>query len=266
MTTPLKIPSQSITQKNKSKSKTRLWALFDNEILHKTGKNIECVYRKEGTREACDCCKSVLYISDEGFLTCQNKTCGIIYKDSLDNSAEWRYYGADDNQNGDPTRCGMPINPLLKESSFGCTVICPNQSSYEMRKIRRYTEWQSMPYKEKSQYDEFQKITIIAHNAGLPKLLIDEINTYNAKYGPNCGYNCASLFALKQIITGVKGRRIGIFFRERGVGNSPINSKLRIVPQYTSLGRLIIHTCTIVKENGFILQSSKPMGKPRRNP
>ena len=179
MTTPLKIPSQSITQKNKSKSNTRLWTLFDNEISHKTCINIECVYRKEGTREACDCCKSVLYISDEGFLTCQNKTCGIIYKDSLDNTAEWRYYGADDNQNGDPTRCGMPINPLLKESSFGCTVICPNQSSYEMRKIRRYTEWQSMPYKEKSQYDEFQKITIIAHNAGLPKLLIDEAMRYH---------------------------------------------------------------------------------------
>ena len=27
-----------------------------------------------------------------------------------------------------------------------------------MRKIRRYTEWQSMPYKEKTQYDEFEKI------------------------------------------------------------------------------------------------------------
>ena len=35
--------------------------------------------------------------------------------DILDNSAEWRYYGADDNHQGDPTRCGMPINPLLEE-------------------------------------------------------------------------------------------------------------------------------------------------------
>ena len=50
----------------------------------------------------------------------------------------------------DPTRCGMPINPLLKESSYGCKVICNSNSSYEMRKIRRYTEWQSMPYKEKN--------------------------------------------------------------------------------------------------------------------
>jgi transcription initiation factor TFIIB len=50
-----------------------------------------------------------------------------------------------------------------------------------MRKIRRYTEWQSMPYKEKSQYDEFQRITIIAHNAGIPKIIIDEALRYHKK-------------------------------------------------------------------------------------
>jgi transcription initiation factor TFIIB len=31
-----------------------------------------------------------------------------------------------------------------------------------------------MPYIEKSQYDEFQRITILAQNAGLPKIIIDE--------------------------------------------------------------------------------------------
>ena len=74
----------------------------------------------------------------------------------------------------DPTRCGMPINPLLKESSYGCKVICNGRSTYEMRKIRRYTEWQSMPYKEKSQYDEFERIKTMSHNAGIPKIIIDE--------------------------------------------------------------------------------------------
>ena len=34
----------------------------------------------------------------------------------------------------------------------------------------------------------------------IPELLITEINQYNAKYGTNFGYNCGSLFALKQII------------------------------------------------------------------
>jgi len=74
----------------------------------------------------------------------------------------------------DPTRCGMPINPLLKQSSYGCKVICSNRSTYEMRKIRRYTEWQSMPYKEKSQYDEFEKIKAMSKVSGIPKIIIDE--------------------------------------------------------------------------------------------
>jgi transcription initiation factor TFIIB len=50
-----------------------------------------------------------------------------------------------------------------------------------MRKIRRYTEWQSMPYKEKSQYDEFQVIYTMAHNAGMPKLIIDDALRYHKK-------------------------------------------------------------------------------------
>ena len=91
------------------------------------------------------------------------------------------YYGADDNQNSDPTRCGMPINPLLQESSFGCKVLCNGSSSYEMRKVRRYTEWQCMPYKEKSQYDEFQRISIMSLNAGIPKIIIDDAFRYHKK-------------------------------------------------------------------------------------
>ena len=142
---------------------------------------LDCVYRSCGEREVCDICNEAVYIGENGFLTCSNKSCGIIYSDSLDLGAEWRFYGAEDSQNSDPTRCGMPINPLLKESSYGCKVICGSSSSYEMRKIRRYTEWQSMPYKEKSQYDEFQRITIMAKNAGIPKVIIDEALRYHKK-------------------------------------------------------------------------------------
>ena len=40
-------------------------------------------------------------------LSCTNPKCGTIYKDVLDESAEWRYYGADDSNMNDPTRCGM---------------------------------------------------------------------------------------------------------------------------------------------------------------
>jgi transcription initiation factor TFIIB len=135
---------------------------------------IECVYRSNGMREYCDACNSTVSVTDEGFMACSNPMCSIIYKDVLDHSAEWRYYGADNNQLNDPTRCGMPVNPLLVESSYGCKVLCDGPSSYEMRKIRRYSEWQAMPYREKAQYDEFQRITIVAHNNEIPKIIIDE--------------------------------------------------------------------------------------------
>jgi transcription initiation factor TFIIB len=38
-----------------------------------------------------------------------------------------------------------------------------------------------MPYKEKSQYDEFQKISILANQSGIPKLIIDDAMIYHKK-------------------------------------------------------------------------------------
>ena len=139
---------KKVTKKKKHHvNKTKLWNMFDSEMGTEK-QQIECIYRNSGEREYCDTCQSSLAFTEQGFLECTNKQCCIVYKDVLDSSAEWRFYGADDNQSSDPTRCGMPINPLLKESSFGCKVICDGRSSYEMRKITRYTEWQSMQYKE----------------------------------------------------------------------------------------------------------------------
>jgi transcription initiation factor TFIIB len=182
--------------KSNNKYKQDLWKQIDSSFINEecdSGKQykqtsgggataaLECVYRSSGQRENCDSCSSIVCLTDDGFLTCTNQKCGIVYKDILDHGAEWRYYGADDNQSSDPTRCGMPVNPLLVESSYGCKVLCDGATSYEMRKFRRYTEWQSMPYREKSQYDEFQCITIIAHNGGLPKIIVDEALRYHKK-------------------------------------------------------------------------------------
>lgn len=144
----------------------------DGTALNST--TIECIYRTSGLREFCDACGTIVSVTDEGFTACSNSSCSIIYKDVLDHTAEWRYYGADSSQLSDPTRCGMPVNPLLVESSYGCKVLCDGPSTYEMRKIRRYSEWQAMPYREKAQYDEFQRITIVAHNNEIPKIIIDE--------------------------------------------------------------------------------------------
>ena len=169
-------------KKEKNINKAEMWNIFDQECSTPVSP-LECIYRPEGNREICDQCNSMLHFSEEGFLTCTNTRCGIIYKDLIDFSPEWRFYGADDNQGGDPTRCGMPVNPHLIESSFGCKVLNMGKSSYEMRKIRRYTEWQSMPYKEKTIYDDFQRITLMAQNSGIPKLIIDDAISYHKKMG-----------------------------------------------------------------------------------
>lgn len=170
------------TSKNSRKgiNKKAMWDQFDIDY---SAERAECIYNEIQTikDEKCECCGYKLAISEDGYMTCTSNKCGVIYKDILDFGAEWRYYGVDDNQSKDPTRCGMPTNPLLKESSFGCRVICPYGSTYEMRKIKRYTDWQAMPYKEKAQYDEFQKITIRANHAGISKLIIDDAMRYHKK-------------------------------------------------------------------------------------
>lgn len=176
-----KLDPKNTTIKKKNKKNVReIWQSFDNENIIKKP-SLECLYTNYTNRDICEYCNILLMINDEGFMCCPNSSCGIIYKDVLDHSAEWRFYGADDNQSNDPTRCGLPINPLLKESSFGCKVLTGYTNSYEMQKIRRYTEWQSMPYKEKSLYDEFQRITIISQNSGIPKIIIDDAIRYHKK-------------------------------------------------------------------------------------
>ena len=168
------------TKKNKSAltqlDKSKLWDIFDTDIKQESPEPnpVECIYQKLSDVDLCGACNTTLVLMEDGFPTCTNPACGVIYTNTLDYSPEWRYFGADDKNANDPTRCGNPINPLLVESSYGCKVLCTPKCSYEMKKIRKWTEWQSMPHREKSLYDEFQFITIMAQNAGIPKIFIDE--------------------------------------------------------------------------------------------
>ena len=162
------------------REKAKLWDIYDldkSKDNSSPANDVECVYTTPKDNDLCMSCSSPLMIMDDGFPTCTNDRCGIIYKEVLDYSPEWRFYGADDKNATDPTRCGNPINPLLVQSSFGCKVLSSHTSSYEMKKIRKWTEWQSMPHKEKSLYDEFQFITVMAQNAGIPKIFIDNAMT-----------------------------------------------------------------------------------------
>ena len=158
--------------------KDKMWDTFESDKKVMSGDDTkktddsQFIYTKG--MDSCYECNSHLVIMDDKFPTCSNKECGIIYTKTLDYSPEWRFHSGEDKHSKDPTRCGNPINPLLIESSFGCKVLCSNKSTYEMKRIRKWTEWQSMPHREKALYDEFQFITSMAHNSGIPKIFIDD--------------------------------------------------------------------------------------------
>ncbi len=154
--------------------KSKIWDIFDIETNPITPP-LECIFSKDDG--LCNRCESNLMIMDDGFPTCTNSKCGIMCIGVLDYSPEWRFFGHESRNTADPTRCGNPINPLLVQSSYGCKVLTTNYSSYEMKKIRKWTEWQSMPHKEKSLYDEFQFITIMAQNSDIPRIFIDNAMT-----------------------------------------------------------------------------------------
>ena len=148
--------------------KAKLWEILDMDTTKK-----KITIENDTATTICKLCDSSLVSREDGFPTCINVSCGLICRDVVDFSPEWRFYGADDKSSTDPTRCGNPINPLLQESSLGCKVLYSGNSSYEMRKIGKWTEWQSIPHREKSLYSEFTYISNMAQNAGIPKIIVD---------------------------------------------------------------------------------------------
>ena len=102
------------------------------------------------------CCKEENnYIIHDGMTTC--KICNSIIS-NISDSPEWRYYGSNDSKSTDPTRCGMPTNILLPESSIGSTINY-KVNSKTMNQIRRYNNFHGMPYKERSKYKVFNTIS-----------------------------------------------------------------------------------------------------------
>ena len=104
--------------------------------------------------------------------TCKNTITNIQA------NPEWRYYGSSDTKSSDPTRCGMPVNTLLPKSSIGTTIsYSRNRNSQTMNKLRRYQQWNGMPYKERSLFKVFEEISRICKKSNLPIIIINEANS-----------------------------------------------------------------------------------------
>jgi len=119
----------------------------------------------------CGCgCEEV--VMEDTMQICKN--CSAVQGRVIDNTAEWRYYGNDDNRDGDPSRCGLPTNNLLPKSSLGSMIGGSKRDNIDVRRIRTYQLWNSMPYDERTLWTVFEKLTSNTINNGIPQKVIDD--------------------------------------------------------------------------------------------
>ncbi len=117
-------------------------------------------------------CGSTETIIEDTMQICK-KCCAVLGR-VIDNTAEWRYYGADDNRDGDPSRCGLPTNSLLPKSSLGSMIGGSKRDNIDIKRIRMYQLWNSMPYDERTLWSVFEKLTSNTVNNGIPQKVIDD--------------------------------------------------------------------------------------------
>jgi|TARA_B110000211_G_scaffold232710_1_gene297070 transcription initiation factor TFIIB len=133
--------------------------------------NIKCINS--------NCNSKILTLIDYNYICLK---CNTVQDKFIDNQAEWRYYGSEDSKRSDPTRCGMPTNDLLPELSLGSVIGTDYiKSSYEMYKIRKYQQWNSTSYKERTLCNIIDNITLNASNSGISQSIIDDAKVFYKK-------------------------------------------------------------------------------------
>ena len=127
---------------------------------------------KDECRSFCEHCQGSRIFVEDGQYVCGS--CYTVQSRVIDNGAEWRYYGAEDSRDDDPNRCGMATNPLLPRSSLGSVIGGRRNDNLDMRRIRRFQMWNSMPYWERQLLKMFDEITANTQNHGIPNKVVDD--------------------------------------------------------------------------------------------
>lgn len=118
------------------------------------------------------CCelKENFEYTNKGETVC--KICNNMISNIID-TPEWKNY-KDSNTN--TTRCGMPTNVMLPESSMGTTI--KNDNNFKMSRVTRYQQWNSMPYKERSLYKVYKDIEDKCIAGDLPLVISETAQSY----------------------------------------------------------------------------------------
>jgi len=125
----------------------------------------------EPNPNVCSCGSSNMFIEDTMQIC---KDCFAVIGRVIDNTAEWRYYGSEDNRESDPSRCGLPTNSLLPKSSLSSMIGGSKNDNIDIKRIRMYQLWNYMPYDERTLWSVFEKLTANTANHGIPQKVIDD--------------------------------------------------------------------------------------------
>lgn len=128
-------------------------------------------------------------VSDEHFLnedllTCTG--CGTIIARPIDTNAEYRFFGMEERGMGDPSRIGAPSDPRLPESSLSTIILPQYGNAKSMNKIRRYHQWNMLPYKERALLGAFERLSLAEINHGLSKSVIEDAKELYSKLNGLC--------------------------------------------------------------------------------
>ena len=121
-------------------------------------------------KKCCD--KKENHIIDDGMITC--KDCNMVINNIMD-TPEWRNYKDSSNN---PTRCGMPTNALLPQSSLGTNISNRGGNNEKMNKVNMYQRWNSMPYKERSLYKVYKDIELKCIDNDLPIIISNTAKSF----------------------------------------------------------------------------------------
>lgn len=133
----------------------------------------------------CPVCKADeedLYLDD--ILICTQ--CGHVLSRPIDACAEYRFFGIEDRNGGDPSRIGAPMDPRLPESSLGTVILPKSGGTKSMARVRRYHQWNMLPYKERALLGAFDRLSLAATNHGLSGCVIDDAKELYVKLNGLC--------------------------------------------------------------------------------
>ncbi len=96
--------------------------------------------------------------------------CGAENGTNLSDMPDWRHFSSEDSRGSkDPTRCGMPTNPLLKGPCVGSVIAGKSYDNW-----RRLHVWHQLGYKDRAFLNICEEIKAKVINGGLPPIIGEE--------------------------------------------------------------------------------------------